>query len=362
MAKVKNISLNNFRNFAKKDITFNKKINILFGDNGSGKTNILEGISLLSKGRGIRNASIKNLIHKDQENFNIKSLLEIENNIYKIDSFSKNINGKFKKIVNVNDDNSKESIDFLNTSLSNLIFLPEMERLFQSSPSFRRNFIDRLIFSENNEYNKIINKYKKNFLERTKILQQDKIDINWLSIIETQLSKIGFEIYHLRNNKIDELNENIKELNNQNNYKFKIKIKLKDDYFTKDLNHNKYLKNLNEIREYDKKFGGCKIGPHKSDFIVTVNNDHDASQLSTGQQKTVVLMMILAQCYNLVNIKQLRPILLFDEICSHLDFHNRKILLDMINNFDIQFFLTGTDKTLFSFISTNVEFYNITEL
>ena len=123
-----------------------------------------------------------------------------------------------------------------------------------------------------------------------------------------------------------------------------------------------YLKNLNEIREYDKKFGGCKIGPHKSDFIVTVNNDHDASQLSTGQQKTVVLMMILAQCYNLVNIKQLRPILLFDEICSHLDFHNRKILLDMINNFDIQFFLTGTDKTLFSFISTNVEFYNITEL
>ena len=75
-----------------------------------------------------------------------------------------------------------------------------------------------------------------------------------------------------------------------------------------------------------------------------------------------VLMILLAQCYYLINVKQKRPIILFDEICSHLDENNRRILLDMFHQFDIQFFLTGTEKNLFSFISTNIKFYNITNI
>ena len=73
-------------------------------------------------------------------------------------------------------------------------------------------------------------------------------------------------------------------------------------------------------------------------------------------------MILLAQCNFLVNKKKINPIFLFDEIGSHLDGNNRNVLLDIINRFDIQFFLTGTDKNLFSFISTNAEFYNITDI
>ena len=73
-------------------------------------------------------------------------------------------------------------------------------------------------------------------------------------------------------------------------------------------------------------------------------------------------MILLAQIDYLLNTKKIQPILLLDEICSHLDLNNRKILLNLINQFDIQLFLTGTDKTLFSFISTNVNYYNISEL
>ena len=76
----------------------------------------------------------------------------------------------------------------------------------------------------------------------------------------------------------------------------------------------------------------------------------------------VVLLILLAQCDYLVNNKKIFPILLLDEIGSHLDSQNRQILLDMINRFQIQFFLTGTDKNLFSFVSTNSQFYNITNL
>ena len=170
MAKITNIELYNFRNFRNFKNTFDTKLNILFGDNGCGKTNILEGISLIAKGRGIRNSSIANLIKKKEDNFLIKNNLEINNNYYNIEIFTEKKNDKLKKIIKINDDLSKDSFDFLNQSISFLVFLPEMERLFQASPSYRRNFIDRLIFSSKNDYNKLVNKYKKSLIERSKIL------------------------------------------------------------------------------------------------------------------------------------------------------------------------------------------------
>ena len=362
MTNVNQILVNNFRNFKEAKISFDKKLNIFFGTNGSGKTNILESISLLSKGRGLRNANINDLIKKKQENFIIKTSLAFEKNDYDIEISLKKNNERLRKIISVNNDFSKESISHLNSFLSFLIFIPEMERLFQSSPSYRRNFLDRLIFSGNNSYNKLVNKYKKNILERNKILQQNYFDTDWINTVETEIVQIGLNIYNLRNLQIEILNTHIASLNISNGYNFKIKFKIKDDFSFLDLNENAYLAELAKNREYDKNYGGSKIGPHKSDIIATINDDYDASQLSTGQQKTVVLMMLLSQCYYLVNVKKLKPILLFDEICSHLDSFNRKILLNLIDQFDIQLFLTGTDKTLFSFISTNANFYNITEL
>ena len=362
MANIKNIKLNNFRNFTNFKEQFDDKLNIFFGDNGSGKTNILEAISLISKGRGIRNSNILNLIKKKKENFLIKNKIEISKNIYDIKIYTEKNNEKFKKIITVNEDLSKSSLDFINQSISFLTFVPEMERLFQSSPSYRRNFIDRLIFSSRNYYNTVVNKYKKFLLERIKILQNDDIDINWLNQVELQISKIGLEIYDLRTFQIKTLNNNIEILNKKKTLNFDITLKLKDDFQNTDLTLEKYLSKLYESRFFDKKYGGTRYGPHRSDFIAIINNDYEASQLSTGQQKTVVLMILLAQCNFLINEKDIKPILLLDEIASHLDENNRQILLHLIYGFDIQFFLAGTDKNLFSFVSTNAKFYNITNL
>ena len=193
-------------------------------------------------------------------------------------------------------------------------------------------------------------------------MQINSVDPNWINIIENDISEAGIEIYKLRDLQLNILNKHLKNLNKKNDYNFKIDLKIKDTFFDLGLDKSLYISNLLDSREFDKKFGGTRIGPHKSDIIATVNDNFDASQLSTGQQKTIVLMLLLSQCDYLVNFKNIKPILLLDEICSHLDSNNRKILLDMINQFEIQFFLTGTEKNLFSFISTNVNFYNITEL
>ena len=362
MAKIKNIEFNNFRNFKSFKTSFDKKLNILFGDNGCGKTNVLEGISLIGKGRGIRNSNIYNFIKNGEDNFLIRNNIEIENNNYDITIFTHYQNDKFKKIIKINDDLSKDSLSFLNRSISYLTFVPEMERLFQASPSYRRNFIDRLIFSRKNDYNSLINKYKKFLIERIKILQNNNIDKEWLDNIEREITSLGLEIYNLRSSQLKFINNELISLKKDHKFKFNVELKIKDDFFSNDINFEKYLSSLQDLRFYDKKYGGTKIGPHRSDIISIIDNNFEGSILSTGQQKTVVLMILLAQCNYLVNQKKINPIFLFDEICSHLDKYNRQILLDMIDRFEIQFFLTGTDKDLFSFVSTNAKFYNITTL
>ena len=362
MAIVKNINLINFRNFSNLNLSFDEKINIFFGKNGCGKTNILEAISLIDKGRGIRNSSIFNLIKKNKDNFLIKNNLEIKYNNLNIEISTENKNDKFKKIIKINDDLTKDSLDFLNQSISYIIFLPEMERLFQTSPSQRRNFLDRLIFSSRHDYNRLINKYKKFLLERIKILQGNIIDDEWLNNVESEICNLGMEIYRERLTQVAFLNSNFSNLKNDHKFQFNVELKIKDDFFNNQISFEEYLSNLRASRIFDKKYGGTKIGPHKSDLIAIINEDFEASLLSTGQQKTVILMILLSQCNFLVNYKKINPILLFDEISSHLDSNNRQILLDMIDRFKIQFFLTGTDKSLFSFISTNAKFYNITNL
>ena len=97
MAKIKNIEFYNFRNFKNFKTSFDNKLNILFGNNGCGKTNILEGISLIAKGKGIRNSNIINLIKKQEDNFFIKNYLEIQKNEFNIEIFTEQKNEKFKK-------------------------------------------------------------------------------------------------------------------------------------------------------------------------------------------------------------------------------------------------------------------------
>ncbi len=362
MAILKNINLINFRNFNNLNLSFDKKLNIFFGKNGCGKTNILEAISLIAKGRGIRNSSIFNLIKKNKDNFLIKNNLEIKYNNFNVEVSSEKKNDKFKKIIKINDDLSKDSLDFLYESLSYITFLPEMERLFQTSPSQRRNFLDRLIFSSRNNYNRLINRYKKILIERIKILQGNIIDYDWLDNVEKEICNLGMEIYKERLAQVGFLNSNFITLKSDHKFQFNVELKIKDDFYYNQFSFDEYLLNLKKSRIFDKKYGGTKIGPHKSDLIAIINDDFEASLLSTGQQKTLILMILLSQCNLLVNEKSINPILLFDEIGSHLDSNNRQLLLDMINKFKIQFFLTGTDKNLFSFVSTNAEFYNITNI
>ena len=169
------------------------------------------------------------------------------------------------------------------------------------------------------------------------------------------------QIYSLREYQIKVL------INNLNIYlkdfllPFNLNATLVDKFYNSNLSNLDYEEKLKNSRKIDTLVGGCGIGPHKSDYMFYVNDNLSVSQLSTGQQKTIILLMYLSQCKYLSEVHFKQPILLLDEVCSHLDDLNRNVLLTLIEKFKLQIFMTGTNENLFSFLSTNANFCNITD-
>ncbi len=341
---------------------FSNNCNVFYGENGCGKTNLLEAISVFSRGRGIRNDKIINLINKNENYFSNMTSFVNENIEYKLKVISELKNNKFKKKIYLNDDISSEGNKKIQSLITFLNYLPENERFFMASPTTRRNLFDHFIFSSNGGYNTLLNLYKKNINERNIILNAKTLNLTWLEKIEENIVNSGMEIYELRKKQVNIFIQNLEDIKRYFNFTFQIKIQIKDQFFDENFNVDKYKLLLKQTREIDKLIGGAKIGPHKSDFIFLTDKDYLASQLSTGQQKTLVLLLYLSQSNFLVNKCKKKPILLLDEINSHLDETNTKLLLKILNQFQVQVFMTGTKKSLFSFLSTNTNFYNISKI
>ena len=128
-----------------------------------------------------------------------------------------------------------------------------------------------------------------------------------------------------------------------------------------DLDREFFSNELKKNRKTDSLTGGCAFGPHRSDIIgYKIDTNFNINQFSTGQQKTAILLIIIAQCKYLIEERNLKPIILLDEVCSHLDNDNRELLLYLIGKLEVQVFITGNDKNLFSFLSTKAYYCNIT--
>ena len=361
MAYFKNIKISNFRNFKDFNLDFSKKCNVFYGSNGCGKTNLLEAISIFSKGRGLRKDKIFNFIKKNEEFFSNDANFIDENIEYELNVFSEVKNNKFQKKIKLNGEISSEVNNKIQSLITFLIYIPENERLFMASPTTRRNLFDHFIFSYTPRYNSLLNFYKKNIIERNIILNNNVTDQSWLEKIEENIAKSGMEIYQQRIKQSDIFEKNLEQINEYLTIPFKVNIQIKDTFFNSRITLDEYKYTLKKNREIDKIIGGTKIGPHKSDIIFYIDQNYPASQLSTGQQKTLVLLLYFAQCNYLVNYCKKKPILLLDEINSHLDDFNIQLLLKIVEQFEIQVFMTGTKKDLFSFLSTNTNFYNISK-
>ena len=367
MSYISLIRLNNFRNLANQEIDLSKLANIFIGPNGSGKTNIIESISLLVPGRGIK----KQLLHKITT-FKIDKPWVIfvklkQNNNTQIDiaaTYERTKSGSSLKKILINGNKYKKLTE-LNYTPPVLWFIPEMERLFTASPSVRRGFIDRITYSFDQTILFKTNTYNKLLKERYNIIQAYNFDSIWLDKIEEKIADLGIEIIKKRDMSIKMINKMFNIVSSKITIN-KCSVRLIgyiDEIILKNttkISKKKYIIKLKNSRNEDRIKGGCKIGPNKSDIEITyLKNNTEASFCSTGQQKEIILNILLCQAYCLINIFKKKPIILLDEICSHLDNNIRSTLLHLIEQLKIQVLMTGTDKKLFSFLSKKARFFKV---
>ena len=338
---IKEIILDNFRNYNYLKQKFSNYANIIYGENGTGKTNLIEAISLINKGRGIRSCNLDDLInqnnsHKDE--FNIFCKL---NNHLEFENIGTNYKKNNKRIFQANNKILTPKQNIINF----IYFTPQIDGIFLQSKQTRRQFFDQIINNIDPYHTTRINKYDKLIRERINILESCNND-NWLNVIEQQIAENAIAITSSRIEAINCLNYIIKNLDSsflKSNIIINgvIEANFKDN--TAINIENNYLQNLKKNRDLDKITKKTNFGIHRSNFSAVYQNI-DAKNCSTGQQKSILISILLSQIYLYLQLNKSTPILLLDEIISHLDQNNCINLFEQLAKFELQYFITATNK------------------
>ena len=371
---VRRLILTQFRNHARFELENIGKISVLYGPNGAGKTNILEAISLLNSGRGIRSAEIGELSRMGEDGgaFAVSALLGDGIDERKI-GLGLDINAPSpRKIARLN--GKDVSAKALSDSLRIIWLTPQMDRIFASPQSERRKFLDRLVLSFYPEVQGAFSDYEKLIRERQKILENENPDNIWLNAIEEQVSSHAIAIANARVEAIGALQT---EIDNRIQSPFP-KAQLLLDGFAENaildgLDLKKLeieiAKNFKDYRTRDQAVGRSLFGTHKTSFAARhLGNNMMAEKCSTGEQKALIIGLIIAQA-KLVSqglqsgvegyFNRPNPVILLDEAFAHLDDERRQALSGELANLRSQSWLTGTDKELFSSLNNKANFYAI---
>ena len=349
--RIKKLKVENFRNLENLDIEFSKGVNIIYGNNAQGKTNIIESIYIFSFGKSFRANKDIELLKFDKEYFlsNIE-IMKKDRELEMDFGFDKISN---KKMIKVNGVIQKKISDIIG-KLNVVVFKPEDIKIVTDSPSIRRKYIDYLISSISKSYLENITKYKKVMEERNNLLKEiklrlkgsknlDETDSNFLDVYDKLLSKLNCEIYNERKRVIEKLN----------NYIYDIHLKLTENYINNEKLHIKYVSNvaediekmynnLSKSRLNDITKGYTSLGIHRDDYIISINSLDVSIYGSQGQKKSSIISLKLSELKVIEEVIGEKPVLLLDDYMSELDEKRRLKFLDIIE--DIQIIITTTHK------------------
>ena len=337
--RIKHLSLTNFRNYENLNVGFSESLNIIYGLNGSGKTNLVEAIYLLALSKSFRINKEKVLIKKD------KLKTKVRGDVYKnndCSSYEIELTREGKKVL-IND----QVIDKISNYISRIniiLFNPDDVRLVSDAPSERRKFINIEISQLYKEYLVLLNNYNKILKQRNFYLRSMNIkgyhDMDFLNILTSKLVEYGLLINKYRQEFIDNINKYIAETyKNIFGYgELKVKYNSTFNNHIKDDILKKYQKNLkNELNA-----GKTLDGIHHDDFIFVLDGNNLKEWVSEGQRKNSIIAFKLAEIKVFNDIKNDYPILILDDLFSELDKEKVKNLLRLLDS-SVQTFITCTD-------------------
>lgn len=328
------LQLSNFRSYPAAQIESKAGLIVLTGENGAGKTNVLEALSLLSPGRGLRGATLSEMARdRGPGGFAVATRLAGDIDI----GTGTTPATPERRQVRIN--GAAASANAMAEWLSLLWLTPAMDRLFTDSPGGRRRFLDRLVLAIEPAHASHSVRYEAAMRSRNKLLDEPgKADPAWLDALEAQMEEHGAAITEARRRAVEDLADRL--------------IQQPEGPFARAsvaLDEGGDLASLRSSRARDAAAGRSLSGPHRADLLVRhVDKGQPADRCSTGEQKALLLGITLAHADLVAEQRGARPILLLDEVAAHLDPARRAALFERLSAAGGQVWMTGTEPALFA--------------
>ncbi len=358
------LKLTDFRNYAEASLKLDGRHVVLTGENGAGKTNLLEAVSFLSPGRGLRRAVLTDIPRVGSDGrFTIFADLDgMEGEVAIGTGIEPGENETVSRKLRLNGTPAK-STEELSDHLAVLWLTPAMDGLFTGSSSDRRRFLDRLVLSLDPAHGRRAGDFERAMRSRNKLLSEGRFDPAWLSAIEAQMAGLGIAMAAARHEMLGLL----RTLSaGTGETPFPTPVLALEGFMDGGMDRpaadleDDYLEMLRIGRGRDAAAGRTLDGPHRSDLLVRHREkDMEAERCSTGEQKALLIGLILAHARLTADMTGFAPILLLDEIAAHLDEGRRAALFDLVHGLGGQSFMTGTDRHMFSALAERAQFFTV---
>jgi DNA replication and repair protein RecF len=358
------LTLSYFRNYPSLRLELSPQPVIITGNNGAGKTNILEAVSFLSPGRGLRSSSLQEIdMQGGGHPWAVASVVHSTDGLREIGTGRLDSAGN-KRLVKIDGQLMRGQTEL--SALFSVIWLtPQMDQIFISASALRRRFLDRLVFNFDPNHAQHMARYDHSMRERARLLKEPRPDPEWLTILEHKMAEMGGAIAASRRQTVEYLQQTINSttspfpkaglalLGEIETALGKSPALEVEDYFRRE---------LARLRSHDAMSGRTNLGIHRSDLSVTHSEKNmPAALCSTGEQKALLISIILAEAKARITWRHSVPVLLLDEIIAHLDSERREALLADILSMNAQAWITGTDERLFSELKNHAQFMRIEE-
>ncbi|HET9185296.1 MAG TPA: DNA replication/repair protein RecF [Solirubrobacterales bacterium] len=350
------LTLTDFRSYERAELALDGRPLFLVGPNGAGKTNLLEAVSLLTPGRGLRGASLAEVGRRlpgepRGRAWAVAAAISADGEETRLGTGVAEA-GAPRRTVRLEGETVPPGR--LAEHLREVWLTPAQDRLFLEGAGERRRFFDRLVFAAEPAHASHAQSYERALRERMRLLTEGSADAAWLDALEARLAEAGALMAEARARTLSALQAEIAERGERPFPQARLSFAGEWEQLAAagaaiaEI-ETRLLGALKAARPRDAAAGRALTGPHRGDLaVVHTEKDRPAAECSTGEQKALVLNLVLAQAARLARVAgQPSPILLLDEVAAHLDARRRAALFDEIEATGLQAFLTGTDAQLF---------------
>lgn len=350
---IKKLTLSHFRSHKKGAIECDARPMAIFGPNGAGKTNILEAVSLFSPGRGLRRSSAEAMMRRPEVlGWKLTGQLQSLGQMHEVEVWSDAGNARQLKL-----DGKAAAQTALGRVARVLWLVPAMDRLWTEGADGRRRFLDRMALSFFPDHAEASLNYEKSMRDRNRLLKDHVHDASWYGALEAQMAEAGAVIHANRALTVAHL----KAAQSEAQTAFPIaELSLIQPVGDTPLTAADLQDALAESRPRDLLAGRTLVGPHRADLhAVYAAKDVPARDCSTGEQKALLISLILANGRALTDVFGAPPILLLDEVAAHLDADRRAALYDEICDLGTQAWMTGTGAELFTDLGNRAQYLEV---